>query len=103
MAGIPARIVSGYYGGEYNSLGKFYTFKQQDAHSWVEVYLDNQWVLYDPTLSIPNKNIINSNNQNLNYETNNNDCLIKMVYLQNQIVIFQFILIMQTTCGLTNL
>ena len=73
LAGIPARIVSGYYGGEYNSLGKFYTFKQQDAHSWVEVYLDNQWVLYDPTLSIPNKNIINSNNQSFNYEVNNNE------------------------------
>ena len=72
LVGIPARIVSGYYGGEYNSLGKFYTFKQQDAHSWVEVYLDNQWVRYDPTLSIPNKNIINSNNQSFNYEVNNN-------------------------------
>ena len=73
LAGIPARIVSGYYGGEYNSLGKFYTFKQQDAHSWVEVYLNNQWVRYDPTLSIPNKNIINSNNQSFNYEVNNNE------------------------------
>ncbi|WP_262589703.1 transglutaminase-like domain-containing protein [Candidatus Pelagibacter communis] len=73
LAGIPARIVSGYYGGEYNSLGKFYTFRQQDAHSWVEVYLDNQWVLYDPTLSIPNKNIINSNNQTFNNEVNNNE------------------------------
>ena len=73
LAGIPARIVSGYYGGEYNSLGKFYTFKQQDAHSWVEVYLNNQWVRYDPTLSIPNKNIINSNNQSFSNEANNNE------------------------------
>ena len=79
LVGIPARIVSGYYGGEYNSLGKFYTFKQQDAHSWVEVYLDNQWVLYDPTLSIPNKNIINSNNQSFNYEANNNELINREV------------------------
>ena len=65
-ANIPARIVSGYYGGSYNELGKFYTFRQQDAHSWVEVYLNNKWVRYDPTLSIPTENIINSNNLNLN-------------------------------------
>ena len=72
LAGIPTRIVSGYYGGEYNFPGKFYTFKQQDAHSWVEVYLNNEWVLYDPTLSIPNRNIINSNNQSFNNQTNDN-------------------------------
>ena len=66
LVGIPARIVSGYYGGELNSLGKFYKFKQQDAHSWVEVYLDNKWIRFDPTIVIPPKNIINSNNLNLN-------------------------------------
>ena len=30
------RIVSGYYGGTYNQIGNFYTFKQQDAHSWLK-------------------------------------------------------------------
>ena len=34
MGGIPSRIVSGYYGGAYNEIGNFFTFKQQDAHSW---------------------------------------------------------------------
>ena len=65
LAGIPSRLVSGYYGGNYNSVGDFYTFKQQDAHSWVEVYLNGKWILFDPTLVIPNQNVINSNNFNL--------------------------------------
>ena len=66
MGGIPSRIVSGYYGGTYNQIGNFYTFKQQDAHSWVEVYLKGNWVRFDPTISVPEQNIINSNN--LNFE-----------------------------------
>ncbi|ETA70715.1 DUF3488 and transglutaminase-like domain-containing protein [Candidatus Pelagibacter ubique] len=70
LAGIPARIVTGYYGGSYNNLGNFYTFKQRDAHSWVEIFIDNNWVLYDPTLSVPNENILNSNNSSFeSFET----------------------------------
>ena len=74
LVGIPARIVTGYYGGSYNNLGKFYTFKQQDAHSWVEIYIENKWVRYDPTLSVPEENILQSNNTNLesNNSLNNN-------------------------------
>ena len=64
IVGIPSRIVTGYYGGSYNELGDFYTFKQQDAHSWVEVFIDGKWVHYDPTLSVPIKNILNSPNTN---------------------------------------
>ena len=70
LAMIPTRIVTGYYGGSLNSLGNFYTFKQQDAHSWVEVYLNNKWVRYDPTSVIPISNIISSNNLNLANENN---------------------------------
>ena len=62
LAGIPSRIVTGYYGGSYNELGIFYIFKQEDAHSWVEVYIDNKWVRYDPTLSVPSENILETNN-----------------------------------------
>ena len=64
LVGIPARIVTGYFGGSRNELGDFYTFKQQDAHSWVEVFINGKWTLYDPTLSVPNENILNSNNDN---------------------------------------
>ena len=64
IVGIPSRIVTGYYGGSYNELGDFYIFKQQDAHSWVEVFIDGKWLHYDPTLSVPIKNILNSPNAN---------------------------------------
>lgn len=36
---IPARIVIGYKGGEYNSVGNYWQFRQRDAHAWVEVHL----------------------------------------------------------------
>ena len=71
MGGIPSRIVSGYYGGTYNQIGNFFTFKQQDAHSWVEVYLDGEWKRIDPTLSVPENNILNSNNLNFENDEKN--------------------------------
>lgn len=37
--GIPCRIVTGYYGGDYNALGGFYLVKEKHAHVWVEAYL----------------------------------------------------------------
>jgi protein-glutamine gamma-glutamyltransferase len=36
--GIPARIVNGFQMGEYNGISDFYTVRESDAHSWVEVY-----------------------------------------------------------------
>ena len=49
-AGLPARIVIGYQGGEYNSWGSHYLIRQSDAHAWVEVWLDNnRWQREDPT------------------------------------------------------
>ena len=65
LAGIPSRIVTGYYGGSFNDLGRFYTFKQQDAHSWVEIFYNGKWLMYDPTLSVPNENILETNNASL--------------------------------------
>ncbi len=38
--GIPARVVIGFAGGEYNNLGGYYQFRQNDAHAWVEAYLE---------------------------------------------------------------
>jgi len=37
--GIPSRIVNGYRGGEFNSLGNYYQVRQKHAHAWVEAYL----------------------------------------------------------------
>lgn len=38
--GIPARLVVGYLGGDYNSVGKYYQVRQAHAHAWVEAYLE---------------------------------------------------------------
>jgi hypothetical protein len=52
-AGIPARVVTGYQGGEYNDLGNYYVIRQSDAHAWAEVWLQNRgWVRYDPTAAV---------------------------------------------------
>ncbi len=51
--GIPARIVNGFHGGEYNDLTGQYVVRASDAHSWVEVYFPgNGWVTFDPTPSV---------------------------------------------------
>lgn len=47
---IPARVVNGYFGGEYNPVGTFFLVRQKDAHAWVEVYLpDRGWTTFDPS------------------------------------------------------
>jgi transglutaminase-like putative cysteine protease len=47
---IPARLVNGFQMGEYHSSSDFYTVRQSDAHSWVEVYFPHSgWVAFDPT------------------------------------------------------
>jgi transglutaminase-like putative cysteine protease len=52
--GIPARVVNGYLGGEWNPYGEYYLIRQSNAHSWVEAYLPGQgWVTLDPTPSAP--------------------------------------------------
>jgi len=52
-AGIPARIVTGYQGGEVNTVGNYLTVRQADAHAWVEVWLINDgWVRIDPTAAV---------------------------------------------------
>ncbi|MDH3978412.1 MAG: DUF3488 and transglutaminase-like domain-containing protein [Gammaproteobacteria bacterium] len=47
--GIPARIVTGYQGGNPNPLSNYWIVRQSDAHAWVEVWLNESWVRYDPT------------------------------------------------------
>ena len=52
-AGVPARVVTGYQGGEYNDIGNYYIVRQSDAHAWAEVWLSGRgWVRIDPTAAI---------------------------------------------------
>ncbi|MFN2308724.1 MAG: DUF3488 and DUF4129 domain-containing transglutaminase family protein [Gammaproteobacteria bacterium] len=52
-AGLPARIVTGYQGGEVNPVGDYLIVRQSDAHAWSEVWLDDAgWVRVDPTAAV---------------------------------------------------
>ncbi|NIP72936.1 MAG: DUF3488 domain-containing transglutaminase family protein [Gammaproteobacteria bacterium] len=58
-AGVPARVVTGYQGGEFNPLGDYLIVRQSDAHAWSEVWLDNEgWVRVDPTAAISPERIV---------------------------------------------
>lgn len=49
-AGVPARVVTGYLGGEWNPVGGYFLVRQSDAHAWAEVYLAGRgWARVDPT------------------------------------------------------
>ena len=51
--GIPARIVTGYQGGQLNSMDGFWTVRQSDAHAWAEVWTAEQgWLRVDPTSAV---------------------------------------------------
>jgi len=53
-AGIPARVVTGYQGGEMNPQSDYFIVRQSDAHAWAEVWLPKQgWLRIDPTAVIP--------------------------------------------------
>ncbi|MCB1624911.1 MAG: DUF3488 domain-containing transglutaminase family protein [Pseudomonadales bacterium] len=48
--GVPARVVTGYLGGEWNPIGGYLIVRQSDAHAWTEVWLDGAgWMRVDPT------------------------------------------------------
>ena len=50
---IPARVVTGYQGGELNSVDGYWTVRQSDAHAWTEVwYAGRGWVRVDPTSAV---------------------------------------------------
>jgi transglutaminase-like putative cysteine protease len=52
-AGLPARVVLGYQGGEYNAAGNYYIVQEADAHAWAEVWLaDSGWARVDPTAAV---------------------------------------------------
>jgi transglutaminase-like putative cysteine protease len=53
MAGIPARVVTGYQGGWYNNIGSYLLVRQSDAHAWSEVWVKGSgWTRIDPTAAV---------------------------------------------------
>jgi transglutaminase-like putative cysteine protease len=52
-AGIPARVVAGYQGGDWNPLGSYLIVRQSHAHAWSEVWLPKRgWTRVDPTAAV---------------------------------------------------
>ncbi|QDL54517.1 transglutaminaseTgpA domain-containing protein [Rhodoferax aquaticus] len=50
---VPARVVTGYQGGELNAVDGFWTVRQSDAHAWAEVWMGAKgWVRVDPTSAV---------------------------------------------------
>ena len=56
-AGVPARIVAGYQGGEVNPVDGYLVVRQYDAHAWTEVWIEGSgWVRVDPTaITMPSR------------------------------------------------
>jgi len=52
-AQVPARVVTGYQGGEFNEMGEYFMVRQSDAHAWAEVWLEERgWTRVDPTAAV---------------------------------------------------
>ncbi len=50
---VPARIVTGYQGGERNTVDDFWVIRQSDAHAWAEVWQEGRgWLRIDPTSAV---------------------------------------------------
>ena len=48
---IPVRLVAGYRGMRYNAIGDYYIVPYRYAHTWIEVYINGEWIRFDPTPS----------------------------------------------------
>ncbi len=59
-AGIPARVVTGYQGGELNPISGYLLIRQSEAHAWSEVWLEGSgWIRVDPTAAVAPQRIEN--------------------------------------------
>ena len=60
-SGIPARVVTGYQGGENNPVSDYFIVRQSNAHAWAEVWLKEKgWIRIDPTTMIPPSRVENA-------------------------------------------
>jgi len=65
-AGIPARIVTGYAGGNYNRYGQYWLIRRDHAHAWAEVWIaERGWVRVDPTAAVAPERILDTINDRL--------------------------------------
>ncbi|MGA1729120.1 MAG: transglutaminase TgpA family protein, partial [Steroidobacteraceae bacterium] len=58
-AGLPARVVTGYQGGDWNPRGGYLVVRQSHAHAWSEVWLEGSgWTRVDPTAAVAPERIL---------------------------------------------
>lgn len=51
---VPARVVTGYYPGDYDQAQRGFVYRQKNAHAWVEVFFPGYgWIQFEPTSSRP--------------------------------------------------
>ncbi|MES2606101.1 MAG: DUF3488 and transglutaminase-like domain-containing protein [Pseudomonadota bacterium] len=68
-AGIPARVVTGYMGGEFNPYDSTLTVRQYDAHAWSEIWIKGKgWLRVDPTAAVAPERIQQGSNSTLQQE-----------------------------------
>jgi transglutaminase-like putative cysteine protease len=54
LAGVPARLATGFTPGEWDAVGGRFVVRERDAHAWAEVWFpDHGWVTFDPTAEVP--------------------------------------------------
>ena len=87
-AGIPARVVAGYMGGDVNPLGDYVLVKQYAAHAWAEVWLEGQgWIRVDPTSAVAPERIRDSIEDLLEKEGDTSDTrLVAINYPSSRIL-----------------
>ncbi|KAF0568741.1 Transglutaminase-like enzyme, putative cysteine protease [Psychrobacter nivimaris] len=89
-AGIPARVVAGYQGGEPSRNGNVWEVRQMDAHAWTEVWLEGQgWVRVDPTAFVAPERVeqgMNTMTQQQGAAMFGNDASAQISYQQYQML-----------------
>ncbi|MDR2506753.1 MAG: lytic murein transglycosylase B [Candidatus Accumulibacter sp.] len=79
-AGVPARVVTGYQGGEINPVDGYLTVRQSDAHAWTEIWIEGKgWRRVDPTAYVAPSRI----EQGINAALPENDPLPALVRLDS--------------------
>jgi transglutaminase-like putative cysteine protease len=65
-AGVPARVVTGYFGGVRNRIHGYYVVRHADAHAWAEVWLPpGRWERVDPTAAVAPERVLETLNAGL--------------------------------------
>ena len=80
--GIPAHVVTGYLGGEWNALGGYLLVRQNAAHAWAEVWLEGEgWTRVDPTAVVAPERLQKGIDELLPGALSETDRLLRLAWL----------------------